>query len=321
MGGGELTVVWPDQYVIPGNILYKQRGTVWHAGENTILGRTHTIHAAVAGYVKYYRDPLRHAKRQYIGVVFDKNDTLPYPPGAPRTRKFGMVPIPRKEIEVVDGSTVGPSGIPLVVTRREQIDEVAVAKAEAAKAKAALIKVAEPASETPHTFTDGNSVIAALFEQRMKDRAKHDAKRRELRAQQEQELRERMATRVFRLQENYSYRETNWEIGRLVGDAGVVPGTEGTSSRKRKFRNRRRRNNTVYSTVKQAALDKVDRRTEYRKFVWEARIRRAAERATYMADLKAKQAAGESTEAAASPEAKAKDDGKKAKAKSKKVKA
>src|SRR5687768_12904031 len=61
---------WTDQFVIPGNILYKQRGTLWWPGENCIMGRDHTIHAMATGYVKYYRDPARHPDRKYIGVVF-----------------------------------------------------------------------------------------------------------------------------------------------------------------------------------------------------------------------------------------------------------
>ncbi|KAK0638620.1 ribosomal L27 protein-domain-containing protein [Cercophora newfieldiana] len=276
-----------DQYVIPGNIIYKQRGTIWHAGENTIIGRDHTIHAAVAGYVKYYRDPQRHPKRQYIGVVFDKADRLPYPVGAPRKRKVGLVAGPRKEIAPVEPTAIGPSGIPLMVTRHQQTQVSETPSTVTATATS--VEVTEPAGETPRTFKDGNSVIAALMEEKLRARKLYDAKRRELRAKREEELRERQGTRVFRLQDNYAYRETNWEIGRLVGDAGVVQGTENTSSRKRKFRNRRRRRNTVYSTIKQNALEKVERRDEYRKFVVAKRLQRAA----HEAEIKAKMAKGE----------------------------
>ncbi|KAI0017168.1 ribosomal L27 protein-domain-containing protein [Xylariomycetidae sp. FL0641] len=104
-----------DSYVIPGNIIYKQRGTKWYPGENCHMGRDHTIHAAVAGYVKYYRDPERHPKRQFIGVVFDKSDVLPYPRHAVRKRRLNMTvspitaPSPQPEIS--------PSGIPTTVVR------------------------------------------------------------------------------------------------------------------------------------------------------------------------------------------------------------
>ncbi|KAI1323654.1 ribosomal L27 protein-domain-containing protein [Xylariaceae sp. FL0255] len=104
-----------DSYVITGNIIYKQRGTKWHPGENVGIGRDHTIYALVSGYVKYYRDPKRHPKRQYIGVVFDKNDKLPYEANAIRKRKLNMVaspippPAPLPELSA--------SGIPNVVVR------------------------------------------------------------------------------------------------------------------------------------------------------------------------------------------------------------
>lgn len=278
-----------DQYVIPGNIIYKQRGTIWHPGENTIIGRDHTIHAAVAGYVKYYRDPQRHPKRQYIGVVFNKEDTLPYPIGAPRKRKVGLVATPRKEIEEVQ-DVMGPSGIPLVVTRHGQVEVSETADTISAKATSS-VKATQPAPAAPSTFTNGNSVIAALFDEKRRARAFYEAKKRELRAQREQELRERQATRVFRLQENYSYRETNWEIGRLVGDVGVVQGTEKTASRKRKFRNRRRKANSQYAAIKQRALEKVERRKEYRKFVIAKRLERAEAAAKHRAKLAAAAAA------------------------------
>ncbi|KAK7545160.1 mitochondrial 54S ribosomal protein bL27m [Phyllosticta citribraziliensis] len=85
-----------EQYVVPGNIIYKQRGTLWYPGENAYMGRDHTIHAGVKGFVKYYRDPLKHPKRKYIGVVFDRNDTLPRPLNAPRARRLNLLAVPRQ---------------------------------------------------------------------------------------------------------------------------------------------------------------------------------------------------------------------------------
>ncbi|KKA27740.1 hypothetical protein TD95_001275 [Thielaviopsis punctulata] len=104
-----------DQYVVPGNIIYKQYGTLWWPGENTIMGRDHTIHAAVSGYVKYYRDPARHPDRKYIGVVFNKEDTLPYPVHAERKRRLGLQPV--KQTVVEEAPAMSASGIPTSVTR------------------------------------------------------------------------------------------------------------------------------------------------------------------------------------------------------------
>jgi large subunit ribosomal protein L27 len=43
--GGEL--------VIPGNIILRQRGTKWHPGANTGMGRDHTIYAVTTGHVYF----------------------------------------------------------------------------------------------------------------------------------------------------------------------------------------------------------------------------------------------------------------------------
>jgi large subunit ribosomal protein L27 len=80
-----------EQYVIPGNIIFRQRGTKWFPGENVGMGRDHTIFALEHGFVKYYRDPAKHKTRKYIGVVFERDEVLPYAPTAPRRRKLNMV--------------------------------------------------------------------------------------------------------------------------------------------------------------------------------------------------------------------------------------
>jgi len=63
------------------------------------MGRDHTIYATEKGYVKYYKDPQKHPKRQYIGVAFARDDVLPSPLNAPRKRRLGMVAIPIAETE------------------------------------------------------------------------------------------------------------------------------------------------------------------------------------------------------------------------------
>ncbi|KAI1372759.1 ribosomal L27 protein-domain-containing protein [Hypoxylon crocopeplum] len=105
-----------DSYVITGNIIYKQRGTKWFPGENCGMGRDHTIFALTSGYVKYYRDPAKHPKRQYIGVVFNKTDVLPYHSHAMRKRRLNMtaspIAAPRPQPEM------SASGIPTQVVRQ-----------------------------------------------------------------------------------------------------------------------------------------------------------------------------------------------------------
>lgn len=54
-----------DQFCRPGDVLITQRGTTFHPGLNTHMGRDHTIHAACDGYVKFCRNlrPGRTRKR------------------------------------------------------------------------------------------------------------------------------------------------------------------------------------------------------------------------------------------------------------------
>ncbi|KAI5309512.1 54S ribosomal protein L2 mitochondrial, partial [Ascosphaera atra] len=85
------------QYVVPGNIIFRQRGTVWYPGENCGVGRDHSIFALEKGYVKYYKDPARHPDKKYIGVALARDDVLPYPKNAPSKRRLGMLPFPRVE--------------------------------------------------------------------------------------------------------------------------------------------------------------------------------------------------------------------------------
>ncbi|KAI9724999.1 MAG: hypothetical protein M1812_000275 [Candelaria pacifica] len=99
-----------EEYVIPGNIIFRQRGTHWFPGENCGMGRDHTIYATETGYVKYYKDPERHPKRQYIGVVFERSQTLPLPRNAARRRRLGMIAIeynPETPTEVSGDLEVG----------------------------------------------------------------------------------------------------------------------------------------------------------------------------------------------------------------------
>ena len=41
------------QIVIPGNIIIRQRGTKYHAGENVGIGRDHTLFATAGGRVNF----------------------------------------------------------------------------------------------------------------------------------------------------------------------------------------------------------------------------------------------------------------------------
>ncbi len=45
--------VYGGEFVVPGNILVRQRGTTFHPGMNVGIGKDHTLFALVEGHVKY----------------------------------------------------------------------------------------------------------------------------------------------------------------------------------------------------------------------------------------------------------------------------
>jgi large subunit ribosomal protein L27 len=52
--------------VLAGNILVRQRGTRFHAGENVGVGRDHTLYALAEGKVKYQQRGM--PKRRFVSV-------------------------------------------------------------------------------------------------------------------------------------------------------------------------------------------------------------------------------------------------------------
>lgn len=84
--------VHESNFVKPGQIIMRQRGTKIHPGENTGIGKDHTIFALEPGYIRFYYDPF-HPLRKYVGVALKKDLTLPTPHFSPRVRRFGYVEI------------------------------------------------------------------------------------------------------------------------------------------------------------------------------------------------------------------------------------
>jgi large subunit ribosomal protein L27 len=52
------------EYVIPGNIIVRQRGTKFHPGLNVGIGRDHTLFATIEGYVTFERMRGRDGQKQ-----------------------------------------------------------------------------------------------------------------------------------------------------------------------------------------------------------------------------------------------------------------
>ena len=51
------------EHVIPGNIIIRQRGTKFHAGDNVRVGKDHTLFATAAGKVEFYVGGPRNRKQ------------------------------------------------------------------------------------------------------------------------------------------------------------------------------------------------------------------------------------------------------------------
>jgi large subunit ribosomal protein L27 len=103
----QLTDDTTGEYVIPGNIIFRQRGTAWFPGENCKFGRDHCIFATESGYVRYYKDPRVHPDRQYIGVALEKEHSLPYPINGARRRRLNMVATTSPIVEPALVTTTG----------------------------------------------------------------------------------------------------------------------------------------------------------------------------------------------------------------------
>lgn len=58
------------EHVIPGNIIVRQRGTHWHAGDNVGMGRDHTLFSLIEGKVTFVIKGKQ--KRQYVSVVAEE---------------------------------------------------------------------------------------------------------------------------------------------------------------------------------------------------------------------------------------------------------
>lgn len=73
--GGELAIA--------GNIIVRQRGTKYHAGEHVGMGRDHTLYALVDGTVEYRR---RRQNRTFVSILpFEDALRTPAAPSASKS--------------------------------------------------------------------------------------------------------------------------------------------------------------------------------------------------------------------------------------------
>jgi large subunit ribosomal protein L27 len=86
------------------------------------MGRDHTIYATESGYVKYYKDPEKNPKRQYIGVTFERDMVLPLPRNCMRRRRLNMT-AHKMEVPPTVIPIEGLEPVPEVVVKGERKGE------------------------------------------------------------------------------------------------------------------------------------------------------------------------------------------------------
>lgn len=123
-----------------GNILVRQRGTKYHAGDNVYAGRDHTLHAAVDGKVAFKKKRL---DRTFISIIpFDTEEVVvekaaPAPKAAPVAAAPVVEEAPVVEAapvveDVVEEAPVVEEAAPVV---EEVVEEAPIAAAAPAPAK------------------------------------------------------------------------------------------------------------------------------------------------------------------------------------------
>jgi len=123
------------QQAIAGNILVRQRGTKYHAGENVYMGRDHTLHAAIDGVVTFKRGK---NDRSFVSIVAVSDVVVPVTPVKPPKISSGVKDLP----------TATPSDKPAAPKK------AAAAAAEAEAEPATEKKAAAPKKEKAPKLDD-----------------------------------------------------------------------------------------------------------------------------------------------------------------------
>lgn len=72
------------EYVIPGNIIVRQRGTKFHPGENVGMGRDYTIFATVEGFVSF--ETIKNNRKRINVVSLEELEAIAEQEGAEAAR-------------------------------------------------------------------------------------------------------------------------------------------------------------------------------------------------------------------------------------------
>jgi large subunit ribosomal protein L27 len=135
------------QATIAGNIIVRQRGTRFHAGQNVYMGRDHTLHAAIDGVVVFKRS---RDERSYVSVMpvleTKPKVELPTKPAKPVTDKIGK---PGKVAAKTVAAPVEEASAPVVEVAVEApvVEAVAAPVAAVAVEAPAVVEAADAPAE------------------------------------------------------------------------------------------------------------------------------------------------------------------------------
>ena len=131
------------QVVKPGNVIIRQRGTKFHAGENVYMGKDHTLHASALGHVKFKRGRM---DRTFVSVVpFQEVEERS---DVPVVTKKAPAPKKAAPVEAVVETPVAP------------VEAVPVAETPAAEAPVAEKTKAKASASAKITLPSGKKVKA-----------------------------------------------------------------------------------------------------------------------------------------------------------------
>lgn len=128
------------QHALAGNIIVRQRGTKFHAGENVYMGRDHTLHAQVDGVVTFTR---KRDDRNYVSILPQVAEVLDTP------KKKTVAPKSKKEAPAAaqPEKPASKKAATEAVVAETPAAPVAKAKKEAAAEPKAEKKAAAPKKE------------------------------------------------------------------------------------------------------------------------------------------------------------------------------
>lgn len=157
---------YENNFVKPGQIIMRQKGTKIHPGENVGIGRDFTIFALEPGYVRFYMDPF-HPLRKFVGVALKKELQLPTAHFSPRIRRFGYVPLEGEQAEIEEAR----------MSRKETLDQPrlkAAAEKQAQKGAKQLNSILASVSDICPEYTPEQQGFIAQRLQFIYQRQKHE---------------------------------------------------------------------------------------------------------------------------------------------------